>query len=256
MNFAERVIASFIERSCKNYVTTIIGVISVALYALTQFSSLIPPRYKSAADAASVLLSGVALILAKDKGIKVNLPDVGKLGVLIFALMLVPALHAQNATNATIPNAPAPQLKDIYGAGLAYSGTTHVAGSAFEAHLLTGNTYTFTDFIAVPSTQTVKTTDSATGAVTASKSLGVSTNIGVGVAQKLVDFGKFPIYTTGTGGISWTGSDTSWQFNYGATSAIHLKGDYYLFPWVGGLSSPTVGGTKIEGGIDFAFGKT
>lgn len=147
------------------------------------------------------------------------------------------------------------QPNDIYGAGAAFAPGTGqpYAATAFEAHNISGNSYTFTDFILVPT----KVTNSVTnpdGTVTTKTNIVFSKNIGVGVAQKLFDMGKYPLFTTGTAGPSWTGSDTTWQFQYGVTVPIRIKkSNFFIMPVVTGNSSPN--GTQAMYQICIAYGK-
>lgn len=175
---------------------------------------------------------------------------------LIAALSLSIVCRAQTA-----PAAPAP-LTDIYGAGAAYStgatpGSVPVAANAFEAHLIptkdNTRTYSYTAFFLVPTQQTTRT--NADGSTSSSSQTVFSKDIGVGAAVKAIDIGPYGIYATATGGPSWTGSDTSWQFNYGGTLPIRIrKSNYYVFPMVAGVSGGATG-TKVMFLLDFAWGK-
>jgi len=102
MNIVEKMIAGFIERSCKNWVTTIVGVLSVVLYAVNTFGSLIPAQYAGWVNLAAVLVMGVALALAKDSGLPTDkIPVVGKIGMILLmlglGLMLPVGVRAQSA---------------------------------------------------------------------------------------------------------------------------------------------------------------
>ena len=159
------------------------------------------------------------------------------------------------AAASVLPSAPAPQLTNLYGAGAAFAPGTGqpYAATAFEAHLMTGNTYTFTDFIMVP-TKVSNTVTNADGTTTTTTQTVFSKNIGVGIAQKLFDLGKYPVYTTGTAGPSWTGSDTTWQFQYGVTVPIRIKtSNFFVMPVITGNSSGN--GTQAMYQICFAYGK-
>ncbi|MBU6232182.1 hypothetical protein KGP36_06065 [Patescibacteria group bacterium] len=154
--------------------------------------------------------------------------------------------QGQTAKTTTPAPTPTPQLQDLYGAGAAFSpGSNQLyAATAFEAHHLTGDTYTFTDFVLVPTKVTTGTTTSTV----------FSKDIGVGAAVKLFDAGKYGFYTTGTGGPSWTGSDTTWQFNYGGTVPIRFRQtSFYIMPIVTGVSSGN--GTSLMYEICIAWGK-
>ncbi len=174
------------------------------------------------------------------------------------------ALLSVMAFGQSVPPAPTP-LTDIYGAGAAYStgatpGSVPVAVNAFEAHLIPAKdntrTYSYTTLFLVPTKQT-STVTNADGTTTTTSLTVFSKDIGVGAAVKVLDIGPHGIYATATGGPSWTGTDTSWQFNYGATVPIRIKKtNYYLFPMVTGVSGGSaVGGTKVMFLLDFAWGR-
>lgn len=79
MSIIEKLIAGLIERSCKNYVTTIIGVLSVLVYAANTFTAIVPLADQAYVNAAAVVAAGVALILAKDAGVSTSsIPTVTK----------------------------------------------------------------------------------------------------------------------------------------------------------------------------------
>lgn len=182
----------------------------------------------------------------------------------LLAIFLVTAALA-TAQTATVPPASPAALTDIYGAGAAYSsgatpGSVPVAANAFEAHLIPAKdntrTYSYTAFFLVPTKQTT-TTVKADGTTSTATQTVFSKDIGIGAAVKTLDIGSHGIYATATGGPSWTGTDTSWQFNYGATVPIRIrKSNYYLFPMVTGVSGGSaVNGTKLMIILDFAWGK-
>lgn len=56
-----------IERSAKNYVTTIVGVLVGVAGAIPAFMGVIPPKYQAPAAGAAALCGAIALALAKDK---------------------------------------------------------------------------------------------------------------------------------------------------------------------------------------------
>lgn len=102
MNIIEKMIAVFIERSCKNYVTTIIGVLSVIVFSVNTFGSLIPVDWYTVVNTATVILAGVALILAKDSGKPTaGIPVVKTLGMLLYLLLLPVTVQAQTTTTST-----------------------------------------------------------------------------------------------------------------------------------------------------------
>jgi hypothetical protein len=68
MDILDKIVAGFIERTFGSYVTTIIGVLSVAAYAINTFTGAVPPQYHDAVTLVSTFIAGLALILAKDSG--------------------------------------------------------------------------------------------------------------------------------------------------------------------------------------------
>jgi hypothetical protein len=171
-----------------------------------------------------------------------NPPDLSKFGaVLLAALLLAPMVHAQSAVNATVPPVPVP-LTNIYAAGVSYSvnATPSVAGTALYAHLIASSgTYAFTAVDALPNTL---------------KPFTVSTNIGVGIGQKVATLGSVPIYVPTAAGISFNGANTGWQWNAGALASVHVRGNYYILPSVRFLKSSVSGGTGYQPIIGVLFG--
>lgn len=162
------------------------------------------------------------------------------LAVLLFAL---PAL-AQ-----TTPPAPAPAtpIQNFYAAGVSYNGTAspQVAGTALYAHSLNDGTgtYAFTAVDLLPETANPFT---------------VNTNIGIGVAQKAYTIGKVPIYIPAAAGISVNGTNTGWQYNFGALALIHLKwskcSSCYILPTVRANKSSVSNGSGLQPIIGALFG--
>jgi hypothetical protein len=144
----------------------------------------------------------------------------------------------------TAPATPAP-IQNLYAAGVSWNGAASpsVAGSGLYAHLLTGGTYAFTHVDAVPASV---------------KPFTVTTNIGVGVAQKIATIGKYNVYVPTAAGVSFNGSNAGWQWNTGAGVAIPIgtKG-YYLMPTVRVLESNVSGGAGVQPivGVLFGWGK-
>lgn len=167
-------------------------------------------------------------------------------GVLLFCLLLAPALGAQTPAAPTPVPAPAPtSIQNLYGAGVSYSinATPAIAGSALYAHQISADTvpgmYAFTVVDALPNTL---------------KPFTITTNIGAGIAQKVVTLGKVPIFMPTAAGISFNGSNTGWQWNGGVLAAIHIKNQYYLMPTVRFLKSSVSNGTGYQPIIGLLFG--
>lgn len=162
----------------------------------------------------------------------------------------VAVASAQGLNVGTVSPAPAP-IQNLYGAGASYNfgATPAVAGTALYAHLLTTTdangqvsntgTYAFTAVDALP---------------TSISPFNVTTNIGVGVAQKVATFGKIPVYMPAAAGISWKGTNTGWQWNGGVIAAIHLKSNYYIMPSVRFLKSSVSDGSGYQPIVGVLFG--
>ena len=108
---------------------------------------------------------------------------------------------------------------NIWGVGLSWnqSASANVsqqfAGTAMYARAQnTAGTYAFTVLDAVPTSFTPFTT---------------TTNLGVGVAQKLGTVGGFTAYGTAAAGPSWSGSNTGWNWTGGAIATHVLKGNWW-----------------------------
>jgi hypothetical protein len=134
------------------------------------------------------------------------------------------------------------QVNNIYAGGGSYSvnASPAVAGTALYAHSL-GNsgTYAFTAVDALPSTL---------------KPFTVTSNIGAGVAQRVFTVGTLPVYMPTAAGISWSGTNTGWQWSGGALVGIKVKGNYYLMPSVRFLKSSVSGGTGYQPIFGLLFG--
>lgn len=167
--------------------------------------------------------------------------NLGKAAILILGLLLIPAtLKAQ-----TIPEAPAPQVQNLYAGGVSYSvgASPAIAGTGLYAHAVSNEgLYAFTVVDALPNTL---------------KPFTVSTNVGVGIAQKLFTIEKVPVYAPTAAGISWSGGNTGWQWNGGIIASIHIRSDYYILPSVRFLKSSVSGGTGYQPiiGVLFGWGK-
>lgn len=162
------------------------------------------------------------------------------LPVLVFCMLavglLVPAtVHAQSVQN-------------LYAAGVSYSpgASPSVAGTALYAHQVSADTapgmYAFTAVDILPNTV---------------KPLTVSTNIAVGVAQKLFTVGKYSVYTPLAAGFSVTGTNAGWNWSTGGCADVPLKGSYGLMPCVRVLKNNVGNGTgyQLIPGVLFRIGK-
>lgn len=157
-----------------------------------------------------------------------------KAGMILFCLLVVPSCFGQTATSDSIQN--------LYAAGVSYNvnASPGIAGTGLYARLVAGSgTYAFTAVDALPTTV---------------KPFSVTTNIGAGIAQKLTSIGKVDIYVPTAAGISWSGTNTGWQWNGGAIAAIPLKNAYYLMPTIRFLKSSVSGGSDYQPIIGVLFG--
>ena len=159
---------------------------------------------------------------------------------LFFMLMLLLCLPL--LLQAQTPDAP---LQNIYGVGLSFNSGANspVAGTGLYAHAIgTSGTYAFGVFDALPNT---------------TKPFTVTSNTGVGIAQKVMTIGSVPIYVPTAAGVSWTGSNTGWSWSTGALGVIHLKKDWYLLPNIRVAKSSVSGSTGYQpiGGFILAWGK-
>jgi hypothetical protein len=128
------------------------------------------------------------------------------------------AQAAASPTSSAPASAPAPTVQNIYAAGVSYNNAAQpaVAGTALYARLVAGtNTYAFTAVDLLP---------------TSTKPLTVDTGISVGIAEQVFSIGKVPIFVPTSAGVSFTGSNTGWEWTTGALASIKLKGNWRIFP--------------------------
>ena len=139
--------------------------------------------------------------------------------------------------------APAAPPTNVYGFGVSFnqSGTPRVAGTGLYARLISSSsgTYAFTVLDALP---------------TSTKPFSVTTNVGAGIAQKLFSIGKVPIFAPTSAGISFTGSNTGWNWSTGALADIKVKGNWRVMPNVRLLKSSVNNGTGYQPIVGVLFG--
>lgn len=155
------------------------------------------------------------------------------LELILTATVLTVTLHGQTSN---------PTLQNLYAAGASFNNgaSPSVAGSALYAHAVTGmGTYAFSAFDVLPNSL---------------KPLTVTSNVGVGIAQKAFTLGKVPIYVPTDAGISWSGSNTGWQWSTGALASIHIKSQYYILPTVRVVKSSVSNGTGYQPIVGLLFG--
>ena len=140
MNVLEKLIAGFIERSCKNYITSIIGALCMIVTAVNMFGSSIPVQYQSYVNMGAAIVAGVALILAKDSNDPVVVPTPNKLSALLLlslvtTVLLVPSAHAQTGINFTgSTSADAVHFRGAWSAGATISEAGDVKDSTADAN--------------------------------------------------------------------------------------------------------------------------
>ena len=164
--------------------------------------------------------------------------------VLLIALMLAASIAlAQNGTQP-VTLVPVVPLQNLYALGGSYNirAVPSVAGTGLYAHFVTGGTYAFTVVDALPNTV---------------KPFTVTSNIGLGVAQRLFAVRGVGVYLPTAAGISWSGANTGWQWNGGAAVMVPLKNNCYLMPTARFVKSSVSSGTGYQPilGVLFAWGK-
>jgi hypothetical protein len=116
------------------------------------------------------------------------------------------------------------------------SASQQFAGTALYARAQnTVGTYAFTVLDAVPTSYQPFTT---------------TTNLGVGIGQKIADIGSWTLYATAAAGPSWSGVNTGWNWTGGAIATHVIKGK-----WWGGLNARVIkSSVNNNSGSQFIFG--
>jgi len=132
---------------------------------------------------------------------------------------------------AQVPDAPS----NVYAFGPSFnsSATAKVAGTALYARLLDSNsgTYEFNVVDILPNN---------------TRPFTVTTNVGVGVAQKLFAIGRVPVFVPASVNLSVSGSNTGWGWSGGALAAIRLKNEWHLYPNFRVVKSSVSNGTGYQ----------
>ncbi len=178
-----------------------------------------------------------------------------QLGMLLFLLLVPAAVMAQSSSSndgAPVANPVQPvqpitatsfaDVTNLYAAGVSWnsSATPAIAGTGLYARKVTeSGTYAFTAIDAVPNTI---------------KPFTATTNIGAGLAQRIVTIAKVPIFIPTAAGISFSGSNTGWQWNTGALASFKLKDGYYLLPTVRLVKSSVSNGSGYQPIVGVLFG--
>lgn len=139
------------------------------------------------------------------------------------------------------------QDNNFAAAGVSYlaggSGVSSVAGTGLYARLLSSSagSYAFTVIDAVP--QTVHP-------------FVVGTNIGVGLAQYVFSIGRAAIYVPTAAGVSWSGTNTGWNWSTGAMASIPPKAGSHarILPSVRMVKSSVSGNSGYQVIVGLAFG--
>lgn len=213
---------------------------------VTSFVHTHPSLYLGIVAAAVVLHAVLPSVFAAPSAADTQATGLNKVGMILLMIGLgaicAGRVSAQAATMPTTTTTASTGVQNLYGAGMSYSvnASPAVAGTALYAHQVnTSGTYAFTAVDATPATL---------------KPFTVTSNIGVGVAQKITTFGKVSIFMPTSAGISWSGTNTGWQWNGGAVATIPLKNGYYLMPTVRFLKSSVSAGSGYQPIIGLLFG--
>jgi len=156
-------------------------------------------------------------------------------------LLVVAILFLWSTAKAQAVSSPV----NVYAAGASFnqSATPAVAGTALYAHLVNdgSGTYAFTVYDVLPELV---------------KPFSVTSNVSVGVAQKLFSIGNVPILVPTSAGISFNGSNTGWAWTTGAMASIKIKGNWRVFPTVR-IAKSSIGGSGYQPivGVMFGWGK-
>ena len=132
-------------------------------------------------------------------------------------------------------SAPAAPSTNIYAVGVSYNqgSSPAVAGTALWAHSVSDSgTFAFTVVDILP---------------LGYHPFAVTTNVGVGVAQKLFTVHGLDVYGSGSAGLSVNGSNTGWAWTSGALIDVPVKGGkYHLMPNVRLLKSSIGNGAGYQ----------
>jgi hypothetical protein len=166
----------------------------------------------------------------------------GIVPMILLFLLIFPASLARAQEQAPAATPPA-DGNNIYAVGMNYSVNSHpgLAGSLLYARLAVPSTDTwlFTNGDFVPNTL---------------KPFTVTNNIGAGVAQKIFTLGNVPVFCVTGAGVSWTGTNTGFQFNGGCMATIKYKG-FLIMPSGRFLKSSVSNGTAYQPIIGGYIGK-
>jgi hypothetical protein len=128
-------------------------------------------------------------------------------------------------------------------AGVSYNNgaTPKVAGTGLYARLVASSTgtYAFTAVDALPNT---------------TQPFTVTTQVSMGVAQRIVTIGPVPIYIPTSAGISYSGTNTGWAWTTGGLAVIPLRGSWKIVPNIRAIKGSVSQGTGYQVIVGVLFG--
>lgn len=248
-----KIVVMLIERIFKNWITTVIGVLLGFIGFVAATYNLIPSEmvWHGYPVADTLLrLAGIALVLAgalaKDAHIGINpptLPSSKNTLPLLFLMLALGMCFPQAVKAQTVTNIPPADGNNIYAIGMNYSvnASPGIAGSLLYARraIESTDTWAFTNADFLPNTI---------------KPFTVTNNIGAGLAQKVFSFGNVPVYCITGAGVSWTGSNTGFQYNGGCMATIKYKSIMFM-PAGRFLKSSVSNGTGYQPIVGLYVGK-
>lgn len=142
------------------------------------------------------------------------------------------------------------EVNNLYMAGVSFnnSATPPVAGTAMYAHAVSHDTapgmFAFSVYDALPNK---------------GKPFTVTSNIGVGIAQKVFDIAGHDVFVPSSAGISYSGTNVGWAWSTGAGVPFKIKetsdgGAWYVMPIVRVVKSSVSNGTGYQPIVSLTFG--
>jgi hypothetical protein len=160
---------------------------------------------------------------------------------LLLSLCVLAAIAAAQTPTPT----PLPEPDNAYMGGVTVNpgASPAVAGTGIYARRVAEGTFAFTVIDALPTTV---------------KPFTVVTNVGIGVAKRVLTIAGIPIYVPASGDISWTGNHVGWAWSTGGLAWIPLgKRGWAIAPQCRLLKSSISGGSGygVMGGVLLGWGK-
>ena len=167
-----------------------------------------------------------------------------RIAALTVLILAAAVMLAQNGTQP-VTLVPVTPLQNLYAVGGSYNvnASPSVAGTALYAHFVASpGTYAFTAIDVLPNTV---------------KPFFVTSNIGVGLAQRMFSIGRVSLFMPTAAGVSWSGTNTGWQWTGGGAVTVSLNHSFFLVPTVRFLKSSVSGGSGYQPilGLSLGFGK-